>query len=308
MSTAVEVRFQEAVIALADELNYTRAANRLHITQSALTKQIRELEKYLGFALFERDKRRVALTLAGEEFLREARLAVLHAQRAVHLARAAENGAERVISVGRTPYTDPDLITALFTVELPQYPIVKVHLESGFSLDLVQSVATGRVDFAIATEAGTPRSLTNTPLTSAPLYVALSEDDPRALNATVALQELTDKCWAVFSKTVHPILYERIFEIVSRQRINVKEVQHILTAQEAYPLILEQDCITFLTQSTALRAREDGIVFRPLRDEELVLHTSLFLRADNDSRLVNSFVRSYLRALRNKGSQLQRLA
>ena len=134
MSTAIEVRFQVAVIALAGELNYTRAANRLHITQPALTKQILELEQILGFHLFERDKKRVVLLPAGEEFVREARLAILHAERAVHLARAADNGAERVITVGCSPYTDSELIAGLFAIDLPLYPTAKVQLETNFPL------------------------------------------------------------------------------------------------------------------------------------------------------------------------------
>jgi DNA-binding transcriptional LysR family regulator len=307
MSTAVEVRFQEAVIALADELNYTRAANRLHITQSALTKQIRELEKSQKFHLFNRDKKSVTLTPAGEEFVREVRLAIHHAERAVNLARAAEDGAERVITVGRSPYTGHDLIAGLLAIDLPLYPSVKVHLESEFSVDLVQFVATGRVDLAIVTEVLVPRTLISNPLGAAPLHVVLNEDDPKAQQDSVSIRDLADKCWAVFSKKVHPLVYDRLFGIVEREGIRVKEVQHILTAEEALPLVAEQDYVSFVTQSTASRSQQAGVVFRPIRDEELLLHTSLIMRADNESRLVNNFVRTYLKTFQRKGPQLERL-
>lgn len=61
MSNALDIRFQNAVVALAEELNYTRAADRLGISQPALTKWIHELEEILGFHLFERDKKKVTL-------------------------------------------------------------------------------------------------------------------------------------------------------------------------------------------------------------------------------------------------------
>jgi LysR family transcriptional regulator, benzoate and cis,cis-muconate-responsive activator of ben and cat genes len=302
MSTAVEVRYQEAVIALAEELNYTRAANRLRITQSALTKQIRELEKILGFPLFKRDKKSVVLTPAGEEFVREARLAVLHAERAVNLARTAQDGAGRVITVGRSPYTSQDLIAGLFAIELPLYPSLRVHLESEFSLDLVHCVAAGSVDFAIVTEVPVPQSLTSSALIEAPLHAVLNEDDPTAQEESVSIRDLADKPWAVFSKKAHPLMYDRLFGIVKREGINVKEVQHVLTAQEALPLVADQDYVSFVTQSTASRTQQAGVVFRPIRDEEMLLHTSPIMRADNDSRLVNSFVRTYLKTLQRKAS------
>jgi DNA-binding transcriptional LysR family regulator len=307
MSTTIEVRFQEAVIALADELNYTRAANRLHITQSALTKQIRELEKSQKLHLFKRDKRSVTLTAAGEEFVREVRLAIHHAERAVHLARAVEDGAERVITVGHSPYIGHDLIAGLLAIDLPLYVSIKVRLESEFSVDLVQIVATGRVDLAIVTEAPVPHNLTTSPLSSAPLHAVLNEDDPLAQQESVSVRDLAGKAWLVFAKRAHPLVYDRLFGIVEREGITVKEVQHILTAQESLPLVAEHGYISFVTQSTAMRTRYPGVVFRPIRDKELFLQTSLIMRAENDSRLVNSFVRAYLKTFQRKAPQSERL-
>jgi len=91
----LEVRHLHAVIVLAEERNFTRAADRLHITQPALSKQITDLEEEHRFHLFTRDKRRVVeLTDAGRVFVEEARLALSHAERAVHLAQAAHEDTE----------------------------------------------------------------------------------------------------------------------------------------------------------------------------------------------------------------------
>jgi DNA-binding transcriptional LysR family regulator len=85
----VEARYLRAVIVLAEELNFTRAADRLHITQPALSKQIIELEAECQSLLCTRDKRRiVALTDAGRLFVEEARAALSHEERGVHLGRA----------------------------------------------------------------------------------------------------------------------------------------------------------------------------------------------------------------------------
>src|ERR1700678_1916588 len=100
----LEVRHLHAVIVLAEELNFTRAAERLHITQPALSKQITDLEAEHQFHLFTRDKRRIVqLTDAGRVFVQEARCALSHTERAVHLARAAHQGSETILTIGCSP-------------------------------------------------------------------------------------------------------------------------------------------------------------------------------------------------------------
>ena len=93
MLSQLELRHLYAAVVLADELNFTRAAHRLRITQPALSKQIMQLEKQYRFRLFIRDRKNPAqLTEAGRTFVHEARRALLHAERAVRMARAAHRG------------------------------------------------------------------------------------------------------------------------------------------------------------------------------------------------------------------------
>ena len=97
MFPSVEIRHLLAVIAVAEKLNFRRAADRLHITQPALSKQITDLEAEHRFHLFTRDKRRIVeLTDAGRVFVQEARSAPSHTERAVHLARAAPDGSDSI--------------------------------------------------------------------------------------------------------------------------------------------------------------------------------------------------------------------
>ena len=108
-----EIRLLQAAIALAEYLNFSRAAERLHLTQPALSKQIVELEAQLGLRLFERSHQNVDLTDAGRAFVEEAREAVLHAERAVISAKAVFNGADEILNVGKSAYTDPYLVSTI---------------------------------------------------------------------------------------------------------------------------------------------------------------------------------------------------
>ena len=98
----------------------------------------------LGFRLFERNHRIVNLTQTGAMFVEEAREAVLHVERAV--LSAAFNGADEILNIGKSAYTDPFLISTLLSVRLPLFPGMRVKLWSDYSNELAHQVLAGAFD------------------------------------------------------------------------------------------------------------------------------------------------------------------
>src|SRR5690606_5506349 len=96
----MELRHLRYFLAVAETLNFSRAAEKLHIAQPALSKQIRNLEELLGAQLFLRSKHQVSLTLAGEVFRQQAALVLEQAKRAAHLAQRVESGEIGRLSIG----------------------------------------------------------------------------------------------------------------------------------------------------------------------------------------------------------------
>ena len=136
-----EVHQLQAVIVLAEELNFTRAADKLHISQPALSRKITDLEEQHRFHLFTRDKRLgLELTDAGRVFVEEARFALLHGERAVHLARVAHEGSDSVLTIGHSPYTNHDWISAMLAIRLPLYPRLRIQLMTQFAMESIRSV------------------------------------------------------------------------------------------------------------------------------------------------------------------------
>jgi DNA-binding transcriptional LysR family regulator len=162
------------------------------------------LETRLGFCLFQRDHQIVTLNDAGRAFIEEARLSVLHSERATQAARAALSNAEVVLRVGRSPYTDPYLISMLLAVRLALFPRLKIEISSGFSCDLVPEVLAGKLDLALATEPPASPMLSMTKVSEAPLYAVLSEVNELAGYQTLKLDQLNGKEWILFSRGVHP--------------------------------------------------------------------------------------------------------
>ncbi len=117
--SGVDTKLLRAAVSLAEELNFSRAADKLHIGQSALSKQIISLEQFLGYELFCRDSRSVSTTPSGDKFIPEARLALLHQERAIQFSREAHRDREITLHVGKSPYTDPYLLSNLLPSVCP---------------------------------------------------------------------------------------------------------------------------------------------------------------------------------------------
>ena len=97
-------KYMESVIALAEKLNFGRAAEELEVSQPMLTRNIAELEAIAGVQLFTRNHRMVRLTAAGEAYIEKARIALLYGERALVAARAVGENAKTVLYVGKSPY------------------------------------------------------------------------------------------------------------------------------------------------------------------------------------------------------------
>ena len=285
-----------AVIVLAEELNFTRAADRLRISQPALSRKIRELEKEERLHLFTRAKGRlVDLTDAGRTFVEEARVALRHAERAVHLARATHDGSDSVLTIGHSPYANHDWISTLLAIRLPLYPRLRIRLVTEFAMESVQSVLAGEVDLALVTAPPHNAQITSVPFAVAPLYVALPETHPSAHKERLTLQDLAKDQWILLAKRVHPSVHEAILEAARRESIVPKHAHDIITTQQAVDLVWEHVGVAILTEPTARSLHIDGVVVKAISDSSLRFETSVIIRADDESKLVNEFVRVFLR-------------
>jgi DNA-binding transcriptional LysR family regulator len=294
----LEVRHLHAVITLGEELNFTRAALRLHLTQSALSRQITEVEKQLTFRLFTRDNRRVVrveLTDAGRVFVAEARSSLSHMERAFHLARTAHDGAENVLTIGHSHEADQAWVSDLLAVRLPLYPKLAIRLISQFSIELVRSVLAGELNLALVTAPPEDSQIEAAPFALTPLYAALPESHAAAQKERLVLQDLAKDEWILFARRVHPIVHDAIMDAARREGIAPKRAHDIITPQEAVHLVSEHVGVAILTKPTALGCRAEGVVVKPLSDESLCFKTYVIMRKDDDSRLANEFARSFLR-------------
>jgi DNA-binding transcriptional LysR family regulator len=292
-----ELKYMEAAIAVAEELSFSRAARRLHLSQPAITKYIAELEDILGVVLFIRDHHTVSVTDAGRAYVEEARISVLHSERAVQVARAAGQNAETILNVGRTPYADPFFTSMLLTMRLPLFPRLKLNLSSGYSCDLAHEVLAGELDVAVAVEPPTSGKLTGVKIDESPFYVVMGRENPLAGNRSIRLEQLTGRRWLLFQRSIHPLLYDLVQKLSREMRVVPSDIQHFMVPEEAIPLLIDPTAIVIVPKSGALRIARDGLTMRPLDEEKLVMTTLLISRTDNSSPVLSELFRGFMRRM-----------
>jgi DNA-binding transcriptional LysR family regulator len=295
-----DTKLMDSVIALAEVLHYGRAARKLRISQPMLTKNIQDVEALIGGPLFLRDRKRVVLSDAGRAYVQEARLSLLHGERAVQAARAVMQNMDETFHVGRTPYADPFLVSTLLSVKLPLFPRLKIELISKFSMSLVDDLLAGVLDLAIANAPPESPLLTCVQVAELPFYIAMAKRDELAHYSSVSLDQLDGRRWILFDRQLHPPLYGSIIQEAEQRGIRHLSIQHVTAPEEAFPSVADGSALAIVVKAGALLMARNGVTVRPLSESSLQVKTCLVCRADDDSKIASEFVRAYMRKMPDK--------
>jgi DNA-binding transcriptional LysR family regulator len=202
----MELRHLRYFVVVAEEQNVTRAAERLHVSQPALSRQIHDLEDELGVMLFRRTPKSLALTDAGKVFLREARAVVLRADQAVEAVRAAAANCQGHLRIGYAPsLTAKFLPEALRRFEAGS-PGVRVSLHDLSSEECRQRLAARKLDLALSIEPSDAgkRGLVFEKVTVQAMVCAVATTHPLARRRSVAVEKLKNEDFVVYAEEDYP--------------------------------------------------------------------------------------------------------
>jgi DNA-binding transcriptional LysR family regulator len=296
MLPQLDVRHLYSVVVLAEELNFTRAAHRLRISQPAFSRQITALEKQYGFQLVIRDRKRGAqLTEAGRMFVEEARSALLHADRAIHLARAAHHGYDNVLLVGHPTHADHAWISTLLTIRLPLFPNLKVRLTTLFAMELIRSVLANELHLALVTAPPTDAKLTAVPFAETRLCAVFSDGHAAAQKEHVTLEDFVNDEWILLPQNVNTAIHNTILETAAKTGIPFRQAHGVMNAEQAFYLVSQRAGVAILPRPSTVGTPAEGVVVRTLSDPALSFETCLIMRRDDDSKLVNQYARAFLK-------------
>lgn len=301
---SLELNHLRTIVVLAEELNYHRAGRRVGLSQPGVTRVVARVEQHVGACLFERShskRQSVSLTDAGRTFVERTKVALAHSERAFLAARDSQSGIEREIVVGRSPHIDPRLVDIFRSMELPLYPNLRVHLQTAYAGELPGYVRSGEYDLAVITNPPDDPFLTSTLLSSSPFAVVVPENHRCAKSKIARLDLLKSTPWIFFDRQVHPTLYDTFLDRACNLGVGPERIYHIAGAEEACRLVIQIGGAAFLSPRGAESAAKDGVAICTLREEDLSLNTHLVARAENGSKVLGEFVRSFVKRLKQAG-------
>src|SRR5438445_10860480 len=208
----MELRHLRYFIAAAEEENVTRAALKLHVSQPALSRQIRDLEDELGFLLLERSAKSVRLTDAGRVFLTEAREALQRVDEGVQAARAVATGGRGELHVGYAPSPTARLLPPTLRAFQAELPNVRVRLHDLSTEEMLAGLREGKLQIAFVVRL-TPallRGLRFEELARDSICLAVAPKHPLAGRRTVTLAEVAREPLITYSRKDYPDAHENL--------------------------------------------------------------------------------------------------
>lgn len=166
------------LVALSEQLNFTRAAESCHVTQSTLSAGLKELEGLLGRTLVERDRQRVLMTPLGQSVADQAKRILAASRDLVAFASAADAPMSGTLRLGVIPTIAPFLVPAALTALRTQHPALRIALREDLTANLLKRVEQGQLDFALIALPFDVGALEALPLFSDELWLVARADDP----------------------------------------------------------------------------------------------------------------------------------
>jgi DNA-binding transcriptional LysR family regulator len=281
----LDLRLVEYFVAVAEELHFGRAAERLHIAQPSLSQQIRRLEQQLGVTLLERDSRNVHLTDAGEVMLREGRRILNQAQHLMTRTRAA--GAEP-LTVGFYGSAGSTLLADVLSAFSARHPAIDVSVRE-LLFGSLEGILDGKVDLAFTRLLPEQTELAVEILTTEPRLVALPATHPLATREKLVFADLREE-----SFIVNPVNEDRL----PPSRWLAEQRRHALpgriagassSLQEIITLVAAGRGVCLLPATVALHDRRSDIVYIPVTDADPAV-VSLAWRPGELSPIVRAFI------------------
>lgn len=259
----MDIRALACFIAVAEDLHFRRAAERLNITQPALSQRIRALEEEIGTALLERDRRHVLLTAAGTAFLEPARVAVASAARATAEAHRAVRGEVGRLRLGFTVIAFYGLLPEAVRVYRSRFADVVIELAEMNSPALESALTAGELDLGILHPPVERRKLSLRPLPSQRLVLALPEDHRLAAKQTIRITDIGQEPFLIAPRNIGPNIYDRVIALFGEQGLSPNIVQHVTPMTSLVGLVAAGAGLGLVTEGIATAIRP-GVTFRPV--------------------------------------------
>lgn len=277
----MELRQLRFAVAVAEELHFGRAADRLHVAQPSLSRQIRDLEHSLGVELFERTSRNVKLTSSGEFFIEAARRTIRMAEAARETAAAASRGWIGRVSLAFVTSAAEELLPPIIAEQRLQRTGVELDLRELNSVQQVDGLLSGVIDLGITRDLTPVTGLTLTPLFREPLLAVVSDRHMLRHRRVVGIDDFSGEDFVSLPRTSAPRTGKLLDAMELRTGQSCKVAQEARQFTTLLALVKADLGVAFVPQSVG-RLRRDGVQFLRLRDPDAFSEVQVVRREEEN--------------------------
>lgn len=296
----MELRHLRYFVAVAEELNFTRAAERLGINQPGLSLQIRQLEKELGTPLFYRRARSVELTNPGKLLLEEARGILKQVERAKTGVRRRARGETGRINVGSAGgvYFHP-CVPAIIREFQIHYPNVVLFPQASSSSLLIAQLRAGQIDIAfVRTPIADSEGLALELLVHEPAIMVLPSGHPLSRSTSAPLGAFAKETFVLCPRQSNPAVYDLLIAALRSAVVSPILGQEAPTFGSCVPMVAAGLGVSIVPRSIS-RILVQGVSYVPIEGDAPAIDISLGHRRDDRSPAVKNFVAIARRQSRN---------
>jgi DNA-binding transcriptional LysR family regulator len=286
----VELRRLRYFIAVAEELNFHRAAELLHVAQPAVSQQVRKLEIELGVDLLRRNRQSVTLTAAGVSFLDEARRTLRQAEAAARAARQAGEGSHGRLHIGYPPGPLPLRLAETVTRFAARFPYVEVAPEAAAARQAVGDVTDGRLDLAVAGLPILAPALTITPLSEERVVAAVPHRHPLSGRPELDLRQLGETPLIVLPRADDPAFHDSVLAACRSAGVAPAIVEAAESGVDHAMLLVAAGLGVAVLPEAATRYAAPAVRFLPVTPPQLVAQVGLLARPDDPNPAVRGFI------------------
>ncbi|BBD64361.1 transcriptional regulator LysR family protein [Nostoc commune NIES-4072] len=293
----MELRHLRYFIAVAEELHFTKAAERLHIAQPPLSQQIQQLEAELGVKLFERKtKRQVQLTEAGKVFLQEAYQLLVQLETAVERTQRTGRGETGQLRIGFTSLVIYDLLPLILRQFREQFMEVELVLLELTTSKQEQALRDSLIHVGFAHPPLEDDTLSYKCIHSETLVVALSSTHSLAEKEHICVQSLLSEPLIMFPRYLAPGLYDRIMSLFQQVNFKPNITQEAIQMQTIIGLVSAGMGVA-ITPSSLQNLQRSGVVYRPILEEVPVIETAVIWQQNNLTPILENFLKFTQKAI-----------
>jgi DNA-binding transcriptional LysR family regulator len=290
----MELRHLRYFVAVAEELHFGRAAERLYVVQPAVSEQVRKLEQELGVRLFDRTPRNVSLTSAGAALLEEARLVLRQAEVAKLAAQGARDRATMRLRIGYLADALPPVVPRALRHLAAAAPRVQVALQSAPARRLTNDLRARRLDAVVTSLPSATSGLRITPLGWESAIAAVPLTHAQVRRPDLVLEWATSDQLLVLPREVNPAFYDAVGSSCREGGLEPAFVE-VATVDDALLAAAAGAGIALVPESVGDRYAARGIRFLPLHGAQPACRTAVLTDPDAENLAVATFLRALSR-------------